>query len=111
MSRIALFFAAVAAVLAIGQLAVSNQLALPPATEPAEESLLTVGQTVGLEENADRYTITVNPTWRTRNIFNVVGAQDDFVVLEDQARKTQMRIPVWSIRAVIVQATGVESRP
>ena len=67
--------------------------------------------TVGLTELGDVYGITINPTWRTRNIYTVIKSCDKFVVLEDQNKTTQLRIPLWSIREVTVQATGVRSAP
>jgi hypothetical protein len=61
---------------------------------------LEVGQQVGLREAANGYTINVVPGTPLGN--KVVEVGTDYVVLEDAAGLTQTRIPVTSLRAVIV---------
>ena len=109
MNRTLICAAAVTAVCAVAGFAVSQQ----PAPEPLNDTLLHVGETIGLEDpgQGDRYRLTINPTWRTRNIHTVIEVHEHFVVLEDQSKQVQLRIPLWSIKSVEVQATGVRSRP
>lgn len=107
MSRNLIFAAAVAAVLATGQLAVSNP---EDADQPAAiDAMLEPGQIIGLTPAGDRYSVAVNPRWRTGNVFTVVSVQPTFIVLENQSKETELRIPLWSIREVTISKTGIRS--
>ena len=57
------------------------------------------GQTVTLKENAGKYEITL-----LKNIplgHKIIEVGSDFVVVEDAAGVTEIRIPVTSIKAII----------
>lgn len=62
-------------------------------------SVLKVGQIVTLKEDAGRYEITVLKNAQLAHKVIEVGA--DYVVIEDAARVTETRIPVYSIKAII----------
>lgn len=62
-------------------------------------SALKVGQIVTLKEDAGRYEITVLKKAPLGHKIIEIGS--DYVVIEDAARVTETRIPVYSIKAII----------
>ncbi len=62
-------------------------------------SALKEGQTIVLKENAGRYDITVMKDVRLGHTVIEVGS--DYVVVEDVAKVTETRIPVYSIKAIV----------
>ncbi len=62
-------------------------------------SALKEGQTIVLKENAGRYEITVMKDVRLGHTVIEVGP--DFIVVEDVAKVTETRIPVYSIKAIV----------
>lgn len=63
-------------------------------------SPLSVGQVVTLKEVGGGYQINVSPGLPAGHKVTEVGA--DFVVVEDPIGSTEIRIPVTSVRAVVV---------
>lgn len=81
-------------------------LVVIPATSNAQDkprkgflSALKQGQTIVLKENAGRYEITVMKDVRLGHTIIEVGP--DYVVVEDVAKMTETRIPVYSIKAIV----------
>lgn len=114
MQRFSIILAAVAILFAASQFAVSRQA--PPAVEPqpavavAPRGLfdgIQAGQIVGLERTGDAYRITVNPRWRTRDVYTVVSVSNEGLVVETQNRDLEVRLPIFSILEVAVSKTGV----
>jgi hypothetical protein len=77
-----------------------------PATSNAQDkpkknflSALKEGQSIVLKENAGRYEITVMKDMRLGHTVIEVGS--DYVVVEDVAKVTETRIPVYSIKAIV----------
>lgn len=101
---------AVLAILIVSRYAVSQQAEPQPVIPVAPAGLFDVlqpGQTVGLERTGDAYRLTVNPRWRTRDIYTVVVAGSEGLILETQNKDTELRLPVFSILEVVVSKTGV----
>jgi len=117
MQRIAVLAAAVVVSVVLTQYAVSQAPPVePPATQPvvpaAPAGLLDIlrpGDTVGLELVQNSYRIVVNPRWRSRDVYTVVLASQQGVILETQNRDTQLRVPITSILEVVVSSVGVRS--
>jgi hypothetical protein len=65
-------------------------------------SVLHKDQPVGIKEVAGRYEINVIPGGPPMLSHKVVEAGQDFLVLEDIVRFTELRIPIYSIKAVTV---------
>ncbi len=112
MQRFSIVLAVVAILIAVSQYAVSQQEdAQPqPVVAVAPGGLLSVmqpGQVVGLERTGDAYRITVNPRWRTRDVYTVVAVSPEGLILETQNRDTEMRLPVYSVLEVLISKTGV----
>jgi len=114
MQRLSIVLAAVAIFVAVSQYAASQQ-AQPPA-QPQEVvpvapsglfNVLHPGQVVGLEKDGDAYRVTVNPRWRTRDVYTVVAVSREGLVLETQNKELELRLPVFSILEVVVSKTGV----
>jgi ABC-type enterochelin transport system substrate-binding protein len=62
-------------------------------------SALKEGQTIVLKENAGKYEITVMKDVRLGHTVIEVGP--DYVVVEDVAKVSEIRIPVFSIKAIV----------
>ena len=62
-------------------------------------SALKEGQSIVLKENAGRYEITLMEDVRLGHTVIEVGP--DYVVVEDAAKVTETRIPVYSIKAIV----------
>jgi len=69
--------------------------------------VLKPGQDVGLERTGDAYRVTVNPRWRTRDIYTVVAVSPEGLIFETQNREAELRVPVYSILDVVISKTGV----
>jgi len=61
-------------------------------------SALKEGQSVVLKENGGRYEITVMKDVRLGHTIIEVGP--DYIVVEDAAKVSEIRIPVYSIKAI-----------
>lgn len=114
MQRYSLVLAAVAILVALSQYAQSQQAPPQAAPQPAETAVesklfegIQPGQVVGLERTQDAYRVTVNPRWRTRDVYTVISVSKEGLVLETQNRELELRIPVFSIVDVAVSKTGV----
>jgi hypothetical protein len=114
MQRFSIVLAAVAILFAVSQYAASQQA--QPAAEPQTVipvapgglfNVLQPGQVVGLERTGDAYRVTVNPRWRTRDVYTVVAASSEGIVLETQNRDLELRLPVYSVLEVAISRTGV----
>ena len=110
MQRLSIALAMLAILVVVSQYAVSQQAEPQPVIPVAPMGLLDVlqpGQTVGLERTGDAYRVTINPRWRTRDIYTVVAASNEGLVLVTQNKDTELRLPVFSILEVVVSKTGV----
>ena len=114
MQRFTIVLAAAAILVAVSQYAASQQAQAP--AEPQEVvpvapsglfNVLEPGKVVGLERTGDAYRVTVNPRWRTRDVYTVVAVSNEGLVLETQNRETELRLPVFSILEVVISKTGV----
>lgn len=81
-------------------------LVVIPATSNAQDkpkknflSALKEGQSIVLKENAGRYEILMMKDVRLGHTVIEVGT--DYVVVEDVAKVTETRIPVYSIKAIV----------
>ncbi len=118
MQRFSIVLAAVAILFAVSQYAASQQAQPAAQPQPAAQTVIPVapgglfnvlqpGQVVGLERTGDAYRITVNPRWRTRDVYTVVAASTEGLVLETQNRDMELRLPVYSVLEVVISRTGV----
>ncbi len=110
MQRSSSVLAVVAILVVLSQYAVSQQAEPQSVIPVAPGGLLDVlqpGQTIGLEREGDAYRVTVNPRWRTREIYTVVAASGEGLILETQNKDTELRLPVFSILEVRISKTGV----
>jgi hypothetical protein len=110
MQRLTMFLAVLAIVVCVSQYAASQQELPQPVTPVAPGGLLDIlepGQVVGLEKTGDAYRVTVNPRWRSRDVYTVVAASGEGLVLETQNKDTELRVPVYSILDVSISRTGV----
>ena len=87
-------------------LVVASLLLAIPTTGQGQEkarknflSVLTEGQTVILKESAGRYEITLMKDLQIGHTVIEIGP--DYVVVEDAAKVSETRIPVYSIKAII----------
>jgi hypothetical protein len=68
-------------------------------------SVLSKGQAVSVKDAGGRYEIGILPNVETLG-YKVVDVGADFVVVEDIAQVTQLRIPIYSIKAVSILKVG-----
>ena len=114
MQRFSLVLAAVAVLLVVSRYAESQQTPpqdAPQQAEPVGQKGLfdgiQPGQVVGLERTGDAYRVTVNPRWRTRDVYTVLSVSTEGLVVETQNREMELRLPIFSILEVAVSKTGV----
>lgn len=68
-------------------------------------TVLAKGQAVSVKDAGGRYEIGVLPNVEPLG-YKVMDVGPDFVVVEDIAQVTQLRIPIYSIKAVSVLKVG-----
>jgi len=100
-STIIAFLAAVA----VASLAISKQ-PTPEQTGRGVLSVLSKGQAVSVKEGAGRYEIGILTEGMDVLGYNVLEVGQDYVVVQDLAGITELRIPIWSIQAVQVVKSG-----
>ena len=69
-------------------------------------SVLTKGLPVNLKDTAGRYTITILPKGPDTLPYKISEVGQDYVVVQDFAGVTELRIPLWSIKEVQVLKVG-----
>ena len=69
-------------------------------------SVLTKGQAVNVNETAGRYEIGIFSNGPEMLGYNVVEVGRDYVIVEDVAHVREVRIPIYSIKAVTVLKVG-----
>jgi hypothetical protein len=65
-------------------------------------SVLSKGQSVSLNDIAGRHEITILPNGPKMLGYEVIEVGRDYVVLEDIAHVKEIRIPIYSVKAVVV---------
>ena len=68
-------------------------------------SVLQKGQAVSIKEAGGRYEIGVMPNIRMLG-YQVTEVGHDYVAVEDVGKVTELRIPIYSIRAVSIMKVG-----
>ncbi len=104
MRQIVVFLAAVAAIILGTSIAFSQRG--PERGREGVLSVLTKGQAVSISEVAGRYEISIFSNGPNMLGYNVVEAGQDYVILEDIAHVRELRIPIYSVRAVTVLKLG-----
>lgn len=116
MQRISIALAVAAILVVVSQYASSQPAEAPAAPQPqavvpvAPAGLfhgIEPGQVVGMERTGDAYRVTINPRWRTRDVYTVVAVSPEGLILETQNKDTELRVPVYSILEVAISKTGV----
>ena len=69
-------------------------------------SVLTKGQAVNVNETAGRYEIGIFSNGPEMLGYNVVEVGRDYVIVEDVTHVREVRIPIYSIKAVTVLKVG-----
>ena len=68
-------------------------------------SVLSKGQAVGVKDVSGRYEISVIPDMEILG-YKVVDVGSDYLVVRDITGVTELRIPIYSIKAVSILKTG-----
>jgi hypothetical protein len=73
-------------------------------------SVLREGQAVSLRTVGDRYDVSFFEAGEGPLGHRVMKVGEDYLVVEDLARVTETRIPIWSIKSVTIIKTGAPGR-
>ena len=95
--------ATVAALLALGIFSASGQA---PAKPRGVLAVLHAGQPVTLKDTNGRYEINVFDNGPDLLGYKVVEVGGDYVVLQDVAGVNELRIPIYSVKAVVTLKVG-----
>ena len=79
-----------------------------PAKASGALSVLHAGQAATLTDTAGGYLISVFADDNSQLSHEVVEVGSDFVVVRDVTKIRETRIPLWSLKAVVVISTGVK---
>ena len=93
------------AAVAVASLAISKQ-PTPEQTGRGVLSVLYKGLAVSLKQVAGRYEIGVFTKGPDVLGYKVLEVGQDYVVVQDVAGVTELRIPIWSVQAVQVLKVG-----
>lgn len=95
--------ATVAALLALGIFTASGQ---SPAKPRGVLTILQVGQSVTLKDADGRYEISVIDNGPDLLGYKIVEVGGDYVVVQDFSGVNELRIPIYSVKAVVTLKVG-----
>lgn len=95
------------ALLALAALHVAS-LGQAPTKANGVLSVLHAGQAAVLTDTPDGFEISILANDNSQLSHQVVEVGSDFVVVRDVTKIRETRIPLWSVKAVIVISTGVK---
>jgi len=83
-------------------------LAQAPAKASGVLSVLHAGQAATLTDTPAGFEISIFANEKSQLSHEVVEVGSDFVVVRDATKIRETRIPLWSVKAVVVISTGVK---